>query len=514
MDTTDAALAAERSAVVDRPAPTWQLVLMLAWPVLAQQLLNLIVLLSDQFLAGHFQQVPLAEQGNAVSHQLAALGALAPGGVTSGLAALPSAEASWQIMAKQVAYQSAQTTANYLAWFISSYTVLVSAAGTALVSRFVGAGDWARANHATNQALLLGAGFGLGGLVVGLVVLDPLVALLQVHGAARGFAVEYLRPLLALLVFMVVEQAGIACLVGAGDTRTGLYVLGGVALLNLPLAWGFFWLFGFQGIALGTAVSHMLGCLAVVVQLARGRAGLRLRFAELWPDRDLIRRLLHIGVPAGFDSLSVATAQLWFLSIVNQLGDTATAAHGIALRWEALAYLSGAAFGTAAMALVGQNLGAGRPREASHSGWTAFGIGCGLMCAMAVVFYVFAPEMFLVFCPRPEQAGVIREGVPVLRLVAFAVPAMASCIIFTGALRGAGDTRIPVLFTWIGFLGVRIPLAYYLTLPYLDLGPVGVWPGADLGLFGAWLAMFADLMVRGAFFLYRFASGRWQMIQV
>ena len=50
-----------------------------------------------------------------------------------------------------------------------------------------------------------------------------------------------------------------------------------------------------------------------------------------------------------------------------------------------------------------------------------------------------------------------------LRLVAFAMPALASTIVFTYALRGAGDTRVPVLFTWTGFLLVRIPLAYVLT---------------------------------------------------
>ena len=86
-----------------------------------------------------------------------------------------------------------------------------------------------------------------------------------------------------------------------------------------------------------------------------------MRLRLLWPDRDLIRRLLRISVPAAVDSLSLATGQLWFLSIVNQLGDTASTAHGIALGWEALAWLPGGAFGTAAMALVGQNLGAKKP---------------------------------------------------------------------------------------------------------------------------------------------------------
>jgi len=122
---------------------------------------------------------------------------------------------------------------------------------------------------------------------------------------------------------------------------------------------------------------------------------------------------------------------------------------------------------------------------------------------MGAVFFALAPKMFWIFCLNPEQAPIIDAGVPVLRLIAFAMPALASTMVFTAALRGAGDTRVPVLFTWVGFLAVRIPLAYLLT------GPV-----FHLDLLGAWIAMTADLYVRGAFFLWRFISGRWQFARV
>jgi Na+-driven multidrug efflux pump len=192
----------------------------------------------------------------------------------------------------------------------------------------------------------------------------------------------------------------------------------------------------------------------------------------------------------------------------------ASGAHGIALRLEALAYLSGGAFGTAAMALVGQNLGARQPGRAAQSGWVAFRLGCGIMCFMGAIFFALAPQMFTLFCPFPEQSPEVRDGVPVLRLVAFVMPALACTIIFTAALRGAGDTRVPLLFTWVGFLGVRIPLAHFLALEAVDLGPLGTWEGYGLGLFGAWLAMFADILVRGGFFLARFAGGRWKTVRV
>lgn len=472
--------------------PLWRAVLLLALPVLAQQFLVLVVSLSDRFLAGRF----------------------------AGVSEVAAEATELERTPQQVAYQSAQTTANYLAWFISSYTVLVSVGSTALVARFVGGGDRALAIHATNQSLLLALAAGVLGTILGLSCLRILISLLGLQGDAAHFAVEYLTPLVALLVFQVVESAGIACLVGAGDTWTGLMVMTGVAVVNLPLAWGlclgypsFLPKMGFTGIAMGTALSHVLGATVVLTTLARGRMGLQLRPRQLWPNADLLARLLRIGVPAGMDSLSVVAGQLWFLSIVNQLGDVAGGAHGIALGWEGLGYLSGAAFGTAGMTLVGQNLGAGKPERAARSGWVAFALGGSVMSVMGVVFFVFAPRMFALFCPHPSQAPIIEAGVPVLRLVAFAMPALASTIIFTYALRGAGDTRVPVLFTWVGFLGVRIPLAYLLTYREVHLGGLTL-QGGDLHLMGAWLAMFADLLVRGAFFLARFASGRWQLVKV
>jgi putative MATE family efflux protein len=467
------------------PAPTnrqiWRQVLALALPALVQQYLYLLVRLSDQYLADHFE-LPDPSQ-------------------------------------RQI-YLSALTTAGYLYWFVSSYTILVSVGATALVARFVGAGDWFLARRVTGQALLLAVAFGVMGSIAGLLGLPLLIESLQLTGDAAHYCTDFLIPLAILLVFQITESACIACLAGAGDTQTGLKVLGLVAILNLPLAWmlcfgiGPWQGLGFVGIALGTGLSHVAGCVILLMILARGRSGLKLRLVELIPDFGLIRRLLRVSVPAGIDSLSVAVCQLWFLSLVNQLGNTAAAAHGIAIQWEALSYLAGGAFGTAAMTLVGQNLGARNPARATHCASAAFAMGAGVMGVMGVSFLIFTVPMFRVFCHEADSWPVIEEGVPVLRLIACAMPALASQIIFTSALRGAGDTRVPILISWFGFLVVRIPLAYFLTRSTIDLGWIGVLPGWNLGLFGAWVAMCLDIWVRGTFYAVRFVRGRWKKIEV
>ena len=360
------------STILDRSRPTWIRVLVLAWPVLAQQLLLMAVGLYDLYLAGN---------NSPTDSKL------------------------------HVTSQAAQTTAIYLSWFVASFVFLVSVGGTALVARFIGAGEKRSAVHTANQSILLAILFGLAATVIGLVILEEAVRLLRMSPTASTIASEFLVPVLALVAFQMVESAGLACLVGAGDTRPTLWVLGGVALINIPLAWVCFHGLGpipglgFRGIALGTALSHTLGGLAVLVLLARGRAGLFLRFRDLLPDTKIIWRLLRISIPASVDTLSIGLCQLWFLSMVNELGDVAGAAHGIAIRWESLGYLSGQAFSTAAAALVGQNLGARRPEEAARSGWIAWGIGCGVMSAMGRGFgYVFCSRYVRAFVPGEAPA--------------------------------------------------------------------------------------------------------------
>ncbi len=461
---------AEPIPTLDRHRPMVRRVFALALPVLIQHCLIVTVNLFDRWLAGNL-----------------------PGESESAHAAL----------------QAAQTTANYLAWFVTSYTVLVSAGASAVVARCIGAGDRPGAIRATHQALLLALIVGTTGSILGLSFISQMVHALNLEGDAAANAVAYLTPMFWLLPFQVVEAAGIACLQGAGDTRTGLFVQGGIAICNIPAAWimcygiGGWPGFGLPGIALGTAISFTLGAIVVILVLRHGRAGLRLQRNEFRPDPTMMWRLLRISLPAGVDSLSVVAGQIVFLHIVNSLGNVAAAAHGTALGWESLAFQTAHPFGIAAMALVGQNLGAKRPHDAARAGWTAFGMGCAMSCTMGVLFFVFAHDMAKLINPDNNQAAIVEEAARVLRLVALVTPALVSTIVFTQALRGAGDTKVPVLFTWFGFLAVRLPLAYILTSPAFGMG-----------LYGAWLGMCADLLVRGTFFLARFASGRWRTARV
>lgn len=453
-------------------------VLSLTWPALILQFMHLFINLWDRFLAGRL--LPVHPDYS-------------------------------------VSIQAAQTTGQYFSWLISSYSVLVTVGSTALIARMVGARDFASAGKVVQHSFLVALFLGTLAGVFGILILPLMLPAIGLEGNAGVEAYHFLFFIFLFLPFQLIESAFISCLVGAGDTRTGLIVLGGVTLLNVPLSYflatgsGWTGSMGFSGIALGTSLSHLAGCLVVSILLLRGKSNLNWEW-RLPMEMGLLKRILRISIPAGMDSLSIGIGQFIFLGIVNSLGEVAAGAHGIALGWEAMGYLSGGAFGTAATALMGLNLGAEQPREASRCAWTAYILGAGFMSLMGALFFVFAEPMFLLFCPEPSQAEIVRAGAPVLRLIAFAMPFLASCIVMTAALRGAGDTRMPVVYTWIGFFLLRIPCALVFAR-----NPVGEqqWLGMlAMGLLGAWLSMFVDLLVRGILLLYRFKSGAWKKIEV
>ena len=404
---------------------------------------------------------------------------------------------------------AAITVSSYLFWFLGSLMTVVSVGATALVARLTGAREPARANRITQQAVTLALFLGIVVAVLGEFVVGGLVRLLNLEGNAAADATFFLRAVLLSVPLGAIMTAGIACLHGVGDTRTGMWVMFLVNAVNVGLAWPLVRGFGpipplgFPGIVAGTAISEGVGGVAILAILVRGRSGLRLSWPGARPDWPECWRILRISLPASGESLTTIVCQLWFLGLINRLGPTATAAHGVAIRCEALAFLTATAFSIAARTLVGQYLGAGRPDQAARAGRAAWGHGVVALTLIGALLYWGAGAMLDLFLGG-RQPAVVAAGIPVLRIVAFALPFLATMNILTGALQGAGDTRWPWLIVLVGYFGLRIPLTYALTDP--------AW--FDLALRGAWLAMFADLALRGILMAARFQHGGWREIRI
>ena len=408
----------------------------------------------------------------------------------------------------------------YMLWMIPCTFGIVSVGSTALTARFVGSGENEMAVRTTNQSLLLGA------FIAGLVTFltyhwgNAFLELLGMPPDAAEPARRYLRYVIPVIPAMMIQQIGIACLRGAGDTMSGFITMAIVNTVNvvvgvtLVLGLGPFPTLGWDGLAIGTASGYITGGVIVTILLLRGRAGMQLRSLYLKLDLALCRRILRIGIPGGADQLFLVACHVWFLSVISSLGTLALAAHSLGIRIESLAYLPGSAFHVAAATMSGQYLGAGEPQRAKRSALIATLVGGTLMIGTGFLFYFGAEWVTSIFLVDADQE-VATTTVRLLRMVSISMPSLALMIILNGALRGAGDTRWPLLFSFLGLLCIRIPLAYWMAkdeiyIPILN----ATIAGQGLGIIGAWYAMIIDVVLRSMMITARFWHGGWQRIRV
>jgi putative MATE family efflux protein len=431
----------------------------LALPAMGEQMLSMMVGIVDTYLVGHLGAAPLAAVG--LANQWVFMATMLFGAVATG--------------------------------------------ATALIARFVGAREKTQANEVLRQSMLLGAGIGVFATVLGFTLAEPAVRLLGAEEEVVTLSASYLRVVSSIFFFSTLMFIGNASMRGAGDTRTPLLIMLVVNVVNVAVAWtainGPFGLpkMGVVGSALGAATGRMIGGLLVVYLLLKGRAGIKLRLAHLRPDGELIRRILHVGLPTGMEQLLFRSGHMVFARILAELGTVAYAANQVAMNGWSLSFMPGFGFALAATTLVGQRLGANDPEGAQQRGYTAYRLAAGLMGSVGVLFLLFPAQIVGFFTNDPE---VIEIGTMPLRMVGLIQPLLSATMVFPGALRGAGDTRFPMVVTGAAIWLVRLPLGYVFALV---LG----W-----GLPGAWGALALDLCMRGLLNFLRFRGGRWKSIEV
>lgn len=400
--------------------------------------------------------------------------------------------------------------ATYLGWLSGLIFMLVGTGAAALVSRSIGAGDRSTANRALHQAFLMALVFG----VVASQLMFHSAALMAGFFApspeARVLFERFIRiDAWGYILYALLLTCGGVCR-AAGDTRTPMRVMIVVNVVNIFIASGFVfgWFgspWGVAGIATGTLIARCLGGVLMTAVMVRGHLGMRLEFSQLVPDFAVMWRMLRVGLPALADGGLMFAAQLAFVRIISHSDPDAQraaanfAAHTIAMRIEAITYLPAVAWMTAAATLVGQFLGAKKPHLAARSGHLAAAQGAILGGTSCLLFFLFADPIFRFMSNDP---AVHAAGAAPFRVLAFAQPFLCVAIVYIGALRGAGDTRTTMIFSLIGGLLLRVPVAY------LGASVLG-W-----GLLGAWMGMWADNVAKATMSFGRFMHGGWKGTKV
>ncbi len=378
--------------------------------------------------------------------------------------------------------------------------IAITTGTTALVARAWGSGDRDEAARLTRTSLWLCCALGLLLTLPMVAFAEPLAALFGMQADAQALGATFIRWTGAFSLPFAVAMALGAALRAAGDTRTSLWIGVAMNVVNVAFAYGLVYgelgmpRIGIAGAAIANGIAMTLGGVVMLALWLRGLLVVPSQVQGRVFEPTRVRALLRVGTPAGVEQLAVQIGFAVFVAIVSRYGTEANAAYGIGATLLAFSYLVGLGFSIAASTLVGQRLGAGDIAGAARAGWRAMwlSIGAMLLFGSAIIGYAEPLSRFMIDDPE-----VIRLSVVFIYLLGSVQVLMAIEFTLGGALRGAGDTRFPLVVALAGLLCVRVTLA----LVFARLGWRVEWVFA---------ALTADYLVKGILLVWRFRGGRWQ----
>ncbi len=385
--------------------------------------------------------------------------------------------------------------------------IALNSGTTALIARFKGMEDPESANAALRQSLLMSLVLSVIISVVGFVFSRDMVVFMGAEGEKTiGNATAYMQIQMLGFVFNALCLCITAGLRGIGRTKVSMYY--NLAANGINVAFNFLLIYGnfgfprlgVAGASLATVIGQTIACIAAFAVVLKKGSYLRLNIKKVFkPEFKMIKRILNIGVPSMLEQFALRFGLIVYTLTVSSLGEKLYATHQIGLNIMGLSFMNGQAFGIAATSLIGQSLGRNRPDMGSAYTYMCRKYGMYISICLGIVFVLFAAPIVSMFT---DDSYIIEQGSGVLMFVALNQPIQASQLIISGALRGAGDTRIVAVSTLVGVMIIR-PLTSIFAVKYLGMG-----------LIGAWAAIIFDQVIRTVIVFARFGSGKWQKIMV
>ena len=375
----------------------------------------------------------------------------------------------------------------------------------AMISRAIGMGDQALANHILMQAWTMTLVFGTVMVLIGVLFTEPMLRLLGVSDQVVSEGAPYMRLYFIGHMATAFQQVSGHALAAAGDTLTLMKSTTVARVAHLVLSPLFvFGLAGFPemgiaGAALANIVAHALSVGILFWVLFQGTSRLHPKLREYRFDGPLLWQMTKLGVPAAVNGLERSVAQLVMIFFVAPFGDIALAAFTITRRVEMFANLGSQGMGLASGVIVGQSLGARKPERAKETIYWAAGYVTLVKSILSALLFAFPLVLLSIFSRDTDFLELAQMWV---RIQALGFVAMGLGQVFQNSFQMAGDTLTPMLITLVSLWGVEIPLAYVLS-EYTALGQFGI----------AWAVVIA-MILRSLAYVPYFYWGRWLRIEM
>lgn len=385
--------------------------------------------------------------------------------------------------------------ASPIIFFLISLIVGIANGANIIISQFFGAKDFEKVSSAVDTLNVFLFFSSLLVSALGITFSREIFEIMNTPADVIDGAILYLRIYLFGLAGLFGFHGVSAIMRGLGDSTTPVYFLLISTVLNIFLDLLFIIQFqmGVAGVAWATILSQGFTFIGMIFYVNTKHRLIQIKITGLNLNKEIFRQSVRLGLPSGMQQSFVALGMMTLFGIVNKFGTNTAAAYSIAGTIDMFAAIPAMIFSQAVSTFVGQNVGAGKLERVYEGFWVTLGMAIAVCLIMTGVIVLFGEQLMGMFIEDPE---IIQIGVDYLVIVSSFYVCFALLFVSNGALRGAGDTFIPMIITFFALWGVRIPMSYLLSE---EIGVKGIWWGIPAGwIFGMTFA-----------FIY-FLSGRWK----
>ena len=389
-----------------------------------------------------------------------------------------------------------------LAIFIS-----LNVAVSAIVARRKGEREQESANRVLTQSIIITLALTIVISILCVVFADPIIRLSGSAEDTHEPARNYFMIIMGGMVFNTLSMVINAAQRGAGNTkiamRTNLVSNGVNMVFNYLLIGGNlgFPRLGIEGAAIATVIGTVMACIMSIRSLFHAD-----RFLSVWHmrkkirfDRQTMGAIANIGSSTLAEQIFLRIGFLTYAILVANLGTTAFAAHQIGMNMMSISFSFGDGLSVAAVTLVGQSLGEKRQDMAKIYGSVCQRMGlvfAGILC----LIFVFGGRW--IFSWFSTETPILDYGQMIMSILSVVIFLQISQVIYSGCLRGAGDTRYTALVSLISVALIRPGAGWLFCYPLA------------LGLFGAWIGLAFDQLMRFILTRIRFQQGKWTTLKI
>lgn len=335
------------------------------------------------------------------------------------------------------------------------FFVGLSSGAAVIISQYYGAKRADKVGYAVHTSIAFSLICGAALMVVGIVGAPWALQLMGTPEDIMEFAVLYIRVYFLGVIPNLIYNMGAGTLRAIGDSKRPLFFLIAGCLTNIVLDILFVVVLnmGVLGAALATIISQAISALLVLLVLTRTREIYRLIFRQIRLDGRMLRRIIRIGLPAGLQSVMYSFSNVIIQTAVNGLGTDTVAAWTAYSKIDCIFWMIISAFGISITTFVGQNFGAGKMDRVKKGIRVCLGMSVVSTLALTGFLYVFGEMIFRIFT---ADVAVLEKGMEILH---FLVPTFITYVaieIYSGSLRGVGDSWIPMIITCLGVCVLRI----------------------------------------------------------